>query len=47
MERLYPIEAERVVLGTLLLTEGSDLQFIETALMSQDFSAPIYMIGLS
>tara|TARA_R110000824_G_scaffold192464_1_gene374616 strand:+ start:5504 stop:6898 length:1395 start_codon:yes stop_codon:yes gene_type:complete len=40
MERLYPIEAERVVLGTLLLTEGSDLQFIETALMSQDFSAP-------
>lgn len=40
MDRLYPIEAERVVLGTLLLTEGSDLQFIESSLSSLDFSAP-------
>lgn len=40
MDKLYPIEAERVVLGTLLLTEGADLNFIETALVSEDFSSP-------
>ena len=40
MDKLYPVEAERVVLGSLLLSEGSDLQFIETALSTDDFSSP-------
>tara|TARA_R110002110_G_scaffold10631_4_gene52531 strand:- start:19304 stop:20704 length:1401 start_codon:yes stop_codon:yes gene_type:complete len=40
MDKLYPIEAERVILGSLLLSEGSDLQFIDTMLVSSSFSAP-------